>query len=130
MPADEKEPFSAISQMLPIGDVADEAQGDTQGPWWCYHNHGHTLRHDPSTWAPRPKPHPQPDLFPGARNVLFFNLRDLASASLGPYLHILQELCWLPVSPHALGPAGTMLQPRRGSGERQPPRRELGLSPA
>lgn len=126
MPADEKDPFSTMCQMLPIGDIPDKARGDTQGPWWCYHSHGCAVGHDPKIPDPNPIPSQTSSLGPGSG----FNLQDLASASLGPYLHIFQELCWLPIPPHALGPAQTMLQPGRGFGECQPPRSGLGLSPA
>lgn len=42
-----------------------------------------------------PKPKPSWASSPGGRNLPFFYLQDLASTSSGPYLHFLQELCWL-----------------------------------
>lgn len=77
-----------------------------------------------------PDPNPIPSQTSSLGPSSIFNLQDLASASPEPYLHIFRELRCLPIPPHALGPAQTMLQPRRGFGECQPLRSELGLSPA
>lgn len=53
--------------------------------------------------APKPRPSWASSL--GGRNLPFFYLQDLASTSSGPYLHFLQELCWLHNPPWLAGPA-------------------------
>lgn len=102
---------------------------------WTLKDHGGATTAMAMLWVmtqahglPDSNPIPSQTSFLGPGSI--FNLQDFASTSLGPYLHIFQELCWLPIPPHALGPAQTMLQPRRGFGKCQPLRSELGLSPA
>lgn len=118
MLADEKETFSTVCQKLPIGDVADEAQG----PWWCYHSHGHALRHDPSTWALRPKPHTQPDL-PWGQVPCFFCLisKTLQVLSWGLIYIFCRSCAGCPSLLMPLGQHRQCCSPAQGLGSISPP---------